>query len=447
MNTDIEKIYKWAEDAFQKRNYDYARDMCMQILAIDPDNADTRKLLWSTNKKKITELGAPSGLKLKMKQAKIFAQFMALRNSPAKAAEVAQSHLNEDVTNNKVRMKLAEFLHDANHVGGAITELQIAKENAPNDIPAMKLLGTYLKEMNMIGEAEEVLQRVIGLDPNDREADKMLRDIMALATVRKGMDTATSYRDILKNKSNADELERSHHIFKTEDDIKDDIVDLERDIAAAPKDVKLLKRMGDIHFERKKDYLTAKKWYEKASALNSTDSTLKDLVDDSTIRLMEEEVAKLKAANSPGLSSATAKKTQFQIQSFRRRAADRPTDMAIHFSLGKWLYGDNRIDEAVAEFQMSVKEPKCKVDSHLYLGLCFWRKKIHDIAITQFQKSLEAGIISTEKSMYIRYNMSLCYADAGNIEKALEEGKKIVEVDINFKDISKRVSEWSSQAK
>lgn len=447
MNNDIEKLYKWGEDAFQKRNYDYAREMFMQIIALDPDSGDARKSLWLTNKKKHTELGDPSRFKIGVLQVKTISQLAMMKNKPASAAKVALDFLNEDPGNVKIRTALAEALHELGHIGGAIAELSIARDVDPNNVQTLKLLGAYLKERQVIGDAEEVLKRAQSLAPNDREIDKMLRDLAAMSTLKQGIEGATSYRDLIKNKSQAEDMERQGRLVKTAEDNQLDIDALKKSHAQNPGDAKIMKKIAEIYFDRLKDYLAAKEWFAKASAADPTDTMLKDRVDDSAIRALEGEIEKAKASSPAAATEAAAKLRKFQIASFRRRSADRPTDMSIRFELGKLYYLENTIDEAIGEFQNSVKEPRRKVDSYIYLGLCFWKKKMHDIAVTQFKKAFEAGVLASDKIMYVRYNMALCYADAGEIDKALEEGKKIMEVDISYKDISKRVSQWTEEKK
>ena len=40
-------LYKRAEEAFKKKNYDYARDLFQQLITVKPDSAKAREALWS----------------------------------------------------------------------------------------------------------------------------------------------------------------------------------------------------------------------------------------------------------------------------------------------------------------------------------------------------------------------------------------------------------------
>ncbi len=127
---------------------------------------------------------------------------------------------------------------------------------------------------------------------------------------------------------------------------------------------------------------------------------------------------------------------------------DRPTDMVLRFELGKsyYLAGPAYLDKAISEFQQSVKDPKRKSESHLFLGRAFQSKKMFDLADKQYEQS-EVGVIDDKRRLDITYNRARCNAEAGKIPKAIELGKTIMEVDINYKDISKLVEKWEGGQK
>src|SRR6185436_2948349 len=103
-----------------------------------------------------------------------------------------------------------------------------------------------------------------------------------------------------------------------------------------------------------------------------------------------------------------SKRLKFLIDSYERRVGDRPTDMLLRFELGKAYYsaGVQFTDKAIGEFQQSIKDPKRKRDSHIMLGQCFQRKKMFDMAETQYQKAEEeAGGVMTQSTLLgIWYN-------------------------------------------
>ena len=444
---ELEKIYEWADDALKRGNYAQAIELYNQIITTNPNEGTARKGLRSAIIKKFQVEGAPSKLKLYALGAKTMGQLAIYKNNPQKRMEIAQSYLNNDPNDVKARVALGESLKDVGHLDGAIAELSIATEIQKDNTQAMKLLGIAYKEKGMLKEAEEWLTKVLQYNPDDRDAGKILRDVAATTSLKEGFEDAKSYRDVLKDKDQSEELEKRQHLIKTDEDIQDELERLQQELQQNPKDVKTIKSIADMYFEKKKDYTTARDWYKKAVELNPTDSAMKNKVDDCTIRLFDEQIQKLEAAKDTKSAEVKKNKLAFEMQSFEHRVIDTPTDVGLRFELGKRYYAAGQVDKAVAEFQQAVKDPKRKVDSHIYLGICFKHKEMFDLAINQLEKALTVGFVSNDKQLLIRYNMAICYADEGKLANAIEEGKKIMEVDISYKDISKLVSEWSKKVK
>jgi tetratricopeptide (TPR) repeat protein len=166
------------------------------------------------------------------------------------------------------------------------------------------------------------------------------------------------------------------------------------------------------------------------------------------MKMYDIQVDNATKANDPRLPEYKANRLKFTIQSFERRVQDRPTDMTLRFELGKAYFqaGPSFLDKATSEFQQSVKDPKKKTDSHNYLGAAFQRKKLYDMADKQYEHA-EQGVFSQDRLNTIWYNRAVCNAEAGNLAKAVELGKRIMEADINYKDIGQLVDRWQKGQK
>lgn len=442
----IQQLKKRAEDAFSKKNYDYARDLFKQVIAMDPNDTHARKALRATVLTKFKEVGGPGKMTLMMKGAGVQTQIAMNKSKPDKLVEVCQNYLIEDPNNSKVRATLAAALLDLGKHEGASAESEMALEADAHNIPAAKVLVTCYVHMNKIKEAQEILEKVSRHAPEDRDIEKLQRDLAAKATMAKGFeDTGTKgFRAAMKDSKTANELEKAQHLIKSDADVQGQIEKLEAEMGENPTDPKIPKKIGDVYAEFKKDYKGAREWYQKAANLAPQDSVLRDKVDDMTIRMHDVQVDTGTKTNDPKLAEYKASRLKFQIQSFERRVMDRPTDMGLRFELAKCYLqaGPNFLDKAIGEFQQSVKDPKKKMESHIYLGQAFQKKKMYDMADRQFQSAEASGVIGSERLHLIWYNRAICLAEAGNFPKALELGTKIMEENIGYKDISARAERW-----
>ena len=89
-----------------------------------------------------------------------------------------------------------------------------------------------------------------------------------------------------------------------------------------------------------------------------------------------------------------------------------------------------------------MKDPK-KSESHFYLGRAFQKKKMFDMADKQFAQS-EVDVISQDRKLEILYYRAICCAEAAKKDKAIELGNKIIEIDINYRDIAELVEKWGA---
>lgn len=435
--SDLSVLYKRADDAFAKRNYDYARDLYLQVIGLAPNETDARRKLYATLLMKFKEQGAPSKLTTKIFLGKTTLHLKTTKN-PQSRVEIAQRHLLGSPQDASVRTSLAEALMELGHIDAALEEARIATETDPANGEANKLAASLMLKKGLVAEAKQALMRALKAKPEDRDAQKLLRDLDATATMQKGFETASSYRDVIKDKDQAEQLEKQTHLVKTEADIQAVMAKMLEAHRANPQDAKIIKNIADLHFEQRKDYLAAKEWYKKAIAINSFDSVLKDKVEDCEIRQMESQLKQAKERNDPNAGQLAAQKLAFEIRAFERRVADRPTETPPRFELGKRLYQAKNIDGAIREFQFSVKDPKHRVDSAIYLGNCFQAKKLYDLAETQY-KNAEEGALGDDKLKYIWYNWALCCEQSGKRDRAVELLMRIVEKDYGYRDAAQRL--------
>jgi tetratricopeptide (TPR) repeat protein len=442
---DTAALMKRAEEAFAKKNYDYARDLFLSVLTIDPNSEKARKSLYATCLSKIKEQGAKSKITTVILKGKIEAQLAATKD-PVKKMELAQKYLCDEPNDARVRTALAQALVDTGNIIGAGAEAECALNVDGKNLIAAKILCSSLTSQNKIAEAQKILDRVSAHAGEDRDIAKLQRDLAAKQTMKKGFEDAKSYQDIVKNKDQAALLEAQHHLIQTDEQFQAVIANLKEEMSENPTDAKYPKKIADLFFEKKKDFNEAREWYKKASSLAPQDTVLRDKVDDCTIRIWDVQIEAAQKNNDPKLAQLKTERLKFVIQSFERRVADRPTDMVLRFELGKAYYiaGPAFLNKAMGEFQQSVKDPKKKMESHIFLGHGFRKLKNYAQADTQYAKAEESGVLQQNLQLDIWYNRAVCCFEAGKKEQAVALANKIIEVDINYKDIGQLIEKWQN---
>ena len=70
---------------------------------------------------------------------------------------------------------------------------------------------------------------------------------------------------------------------------------------------------------------------------------------------------------------------------------------------------------------------------------------MYDMADKQFV-SAEVDVVSQDTRLDIMYHRAKLAAEAGKVPVAVELGNKIIEIDINYKDIAQLVEKWGTGA-
>lgn len=445
MAGEVDALLKRADEAFQKRNYDYARDLYMTVVAKEPNNEKAHLGLFGTCVTKIKEQGGKGKLSQMAGEKMFQGQLMTVKSNPAKRVDISLKYLMDDPNNSRARTALASGYADQNIWVAAAINAEIAFKIDNKNVEAAKIMVLGLTKQGKIKEAQEILAKVQSMAGDDRDIEKLQRELAAQESAKAFDGKTDDYRQSLKNKGQAAQLEKNTQLIKTEEDFVAFIEHMTEQMAANPNDYHMPAKVAQTYFEFKKDFKTAKSFYQKASALNPQDTTLKDKIEDCDLKLWDAQVEAAKAANAPNLKDLMTGRLQAMIAAYQRRVADRPTDMAIRFELGKAFFQGGLVDKAMSEFQQSSKDPKKKVMSHYYLGICFQKKKMFDLADRQFAMSEEAGagVLQQNLLLDIWYNRAKSNAEAGKKDKAKEFGSKIMEVDISFKDIGTLMEEWN----
>jgi tetratricopeptide (TPR) repeat protein len=170
---------------------------------------------------------------------------------------------------------------------------------------------------------------------------------------------------------------------------------------------------------------------------------------DLKLRILEDKARKaneeMKA--SPGDESLKSRREQSfralldgRLEEYGRRVREHPLDLAERFRLGRTLLHAGRVDEAAAEFQQTVRDPNRKTDSLLLLAECFEKKNLGSLALKKLEEALgDFPSLASPRAKDVHYAYADLLERQGEKEKAREIFEQIFEVDITYRDVSKRL--------
>jgi tetratricopeptide (TPR) repeat protein len=255
-----------------------------------------------------------------------------------------------------------------------------------------------------------------------------------------GIDKAGSSRELIKDKEQQRQLERQDRLQLSSEELDAELEQLEAKLQATPTDAKLLRRGARLR-EMAKDLAGALDLVEQLARVMPGDGEVAELAGDLRIRLQEQMVQKAeKAGDAAAAARARTALHQLRVGEARRRIERNPADLAARFDLGAGLLAIGEVDAAIAELQQAVKDPRKKNEALFALGRAFQQKELPELALGQFDKALQAagsGVLAKEAL----YEMGAISLALGKRDDALRHYTRILEQDIGFRDVAKKVEQ------
>lgn len=456
-----DEYFKKAEVAAKKGNYEYAIELMIQGLILDPKAAEQRRVLHRLETLAVQQKGGnPAGgmaakLKLMPLQATIRKLFIQKRWEEA-IVEIEKA-LRYQPQNVQLLWLLAQALENYGAQDAAIVVLEDLIQLDKANVEAYRKLGALWATKDDPEKAIEYWQKVQQYRPDDKEAGKAIRDLSAATMVKKAEERKKllgdeSFRALIKDEEQAADLEKKARIIRTDEDRLEAIRLKKEEIRSDPKNSRLWRELGALYQELKR-WDVAEKAFLKAMEVNPHDlfaqeklGALREARLDDELQALERQVQEAAGKPEEGelrnlLEKKRAEALEFKIQEYDRRVKAHPTDYELKLRYGQLLMQAGRWDEAIEQFQKSVKDPKFRIRSLNLIGNCFREKGLYPVAEQQYKQALE-GIADKDSEMgkEVMYNLGLVAEKQRQREAALNCYQQIMAMDIGYRDVSSRVS-------
>jgi len=446
---DLRELYQKGTVAFQRQNLDYALAIFNQVLQKEPGFFECRQALRAAQFKKAG--GSTSFLK------KVFggagnsplmakAQ-MSIRSNPLETIQTAEQILESDPNSSAGHKFLAEAALAAELPRTACLSYEILLKNSPRDYDLTMAYGQALTAAGQIDKAEAVYAELLRLYPTKGEVAQALKNLSARKTLADGgyeslADGQGSYRDILKNRDEAVSLEQQNRAVKTGDVADRLIREYEERIPREPKNLKLLRSLAEL-YSQKKDFDKAIEYCERIrSSEGGADPSLDRLITEIALKRFDHQIGQLDPAvaeQAAQIDRLRAERDAFQLAECQARAERYPTDLQIRFELGELLFKAGNTPEAIQEFQKAQSNPNRRIQSMAFLGQCFARRNMNDMAARTLQNAIKEKPVFDDEKKELIYQLGCVLEKMGKAQEAKEQFELIYEVDIRYKDVEARI--------
>ena len=439
MAIDVSKQIAKAEAAYQSRKYDIAIEIFLQALQIDPDNRRGRRGVRMAALKK-SENSYPSGFSIKIATAP--ARAGMVNPNLDKKASAYESYLKIDPRSAGMAHKLGKLLEKAGYISGAIGTYEALVAAHPKDEDALVALGRLLSSREP-EEALKHLEKALSLNSKNQQAIKFRKDLAAeISITRTGFETARTTHDLLRDKDQAKQLMEDDRLQRTAGDGGDYLAQLRKQVQANPKDAKTLRKLA-IALIQSQQYDQAEETWALVLEADPTDFDARVKLGDLRISRCQHQLIEAKQEkNVEKVRLVRRKLLDTQINEFRIRVAEHPTDLGLRHQLGQALLQAGEVDEAIGEFQKAVKDPRNRFEALSFLGECFLQKNLFDLAARQLERALEESPgLNSDQGKRVVYNLGLLHEKQGDVAAARERFLSIYEVEVSYRDVAKKVTE------
>ncbi len=455
MAMDTSRLTDRAQEACKRRNYEYAIDLYQQALALAPDDVTSRHELRMVETRFVQEKGISSSSAWLKGLGSVFKIMFGGSKNAEKTMIECEKFLKHDPGNVWVLTKLGMAALSMSFNKTAIEVFTGIKQAHPTNIENLRRLSEALEADDQIPESIQACEEIQKVKPGDNVAADRIKNLSAVMSTkvfdRGAREGSTA---IVKDSKTHEAFELEAHEIKSIDHRNRAIAFQQERIATdTTKDPRHLATfhaaMGDMWLKVEPDFVKSEECYNAARKLQPTDFTFVFKLDDLNILKYRTKLAELQQKLKANASDAAAKAeyqkirgeyNQFRMKSFENRVKERPMDLKVAFVLASIYFEMEKLDEAIAQYQRTVKDPANRRNSLLRLGLCFSKKGQASLAAKQFETGISEIEVMNEVKKTMLYYLGDTKEKMGQNGEALKAFTVLYEADIGFKDVEVRLT-------
>jgi tetratricopeptide (TPR) repeat protein len=431
--------------ALRKDNLDYATKLFEQSLKREPGFFECREALRLNQFKRSEKKGSFFKIFGKTTSSSLLPKGqLALRKNPIEAIEVAEQILNEDpysVMGNKL---LGEAATLAEFPKTALFAWELVMKQQPGDKSNTINYADALVNVGQLTKADEVINELAKAHPEDLDVLQYSKNMTARVTMAEGgYDKVTAgeadYRAVLKNEAEAVLLEQENRRSEQESTADTLINEYEGRLKDDPENLKLIRSLAEL-YNRKNDFDRSIEYYERFNKTNlRSDSAVDRAIVQTKLRRFD---AQIEEAEGEAAEKLTEERKAFEIGQIQHLSDTYPSDLSLRFELGVLQFEAGDVQSAIRSFQRAQGNPHKEIAALTYLGQCFSKRGMNDMAARTLQNALDKKEVMDDEKMDLYYQLGCVLETMDKKEESIEQFKQIYERDIGYKDVADRVDAY-----
>lgn len=431
----------------QTGNYDYAIEMYLNGLAIDPEARDAHQALREISLKRKASGGKDLGMIEKMRLPK-----PKTDNEAMLRAERLMCFNPGDPGNMLDLMKCAERA-GCYDTAVWIGPILLRANNDLKNPDAKKFIAARDIYMNLglWKQAIDACQMAANVDPDNMELQRILKDLSAKVTISQGgYEKGGSFRDSIKDMAGQKKLMDQDMDIRDADVISRQIRDAEAEYAAQPEEAGKLAKLVDllVKSEKMENENRAIELLHEAF-VRTRQFRFRFTIGKIKMQQLkrQERAERLRVRENPNDEDVRKQYAQFlrekaaeELKEFELAAENYPTDMTFKYEVGVRLFTLDKPNDAISILQQARTDPKVRTEAATYLGRAFLACGFGDEAVDTLKVAIEEYEIRGDnrcKELFYWYGIAL--EQKGDTGTALKTYSQLVQWDFNYRDVQARI--------
>jgi tetratricopeptide (TPR) repeat protein len=432
--------------------WDYAIEMYMQGLALDPEALEAHQQLRDISLKR----KASGGKKMGMFEAMKFG---------TSGKDAKQNFLNAErqlAFEPGDTALMTTMMESAYKAGAFDTTLWIAKHlvQALDDAGQKSGdFGKYVKardvyrNLKRFSDSVEVSARLLRMKPDDSELKDMHRTLSAEEAMFKGnYQKAASFRDSMRDKEGQQKLIESDKDIGNVDYLEKMVIDSEAQLAADPNEqgkmakvIDALRKIGTAESEERA-MIRAGEFYEKTHAfrfkMTAYDIRLRQLEGEDRALRAELAKAPTDAEKRQAYIDWVARRAEEELAIFTDVSTQYPTETKWKYQMAERLVRMRRFVDAIPIYQEVVNDPKLRNEAKLKLGQAFLEAEFFDEAADTLKELMESYEVQGDPIAKETYYWHGRANEAKNsFADALKSYSQVMKWEFTYRDVQKRIKD------
>jgi tetratricopeptide (TPR) repeat protein len=435
--------------------YEYAIEMFLQGLAIDPDSRDAHQTLREISLKRKASGGKPLGM------------FEAMKLK-SKGKDDKQNLLNAvkllsyDPGNTDHMLAVMQSAHKGGFYDTCLwigpTLLRANTEVKP-DVNKFLAMKDIYKDLRQWKAAAEACRFARDLRPNDMDLAQEFKNLSAVDTMDQGgYMTGGSFRDSIRDRDKQEQLQAQDRDFKTTDFLDRRIRDAEAEWRADPNEagkltkyVEALEATEDPENENKaiellEDAYRRTKQFrfrQRSGKIKMTQMTRMER----TLRAAAQAEPKDEQLRND-YEQFLLERMEFELNEYTLWAEAYPTDLTLRYQMATRLFDLRRFDESIPALQQARSDPKLRVDASVYLGRAFLESGFVDEAVETIQAVIDDyQLKGDDRSKEMYYWQGRAYEEKGTFDMAIKRFSQVAQWEFTYRDVQQRIRALRAKVK